>query len=59
MCERTVSVRIASSAAPGPGARAAVPAGPSITVYDAFGNVIYDFGVNIPDGQGDIVVRFL
>jgi hypothetical protein len=31
----------------------------SVTVFDASGNIIYDFGANLEDGQGDIVVNFL
>lgn len=31
----------------------------SLTVYDPFGNILYDFGVNMLDGQGDIDVNFL
>ena len=28
----------------------------SVTVFDPFGNIIYDFGANLNDGEGDIIV---
>jgi hypothetical protein len=31
----------------------------AVTVFDGFGNILYDFGVNLMDGEGDIVVNFL
>jgi hypothetical protein len=31
----------------------------SLTVYDAEENIIYDFGANLNDGEGDIIVNFL
>jgi len=31
----------------------------AVTVFDARGNIVYDFGENLDDGEGDIIVNWL
>ena len=54
--EPTIVVRATiAPAVPGSGA----PDIYGLTVFDPFGTIIYDFGANLMDGEGDIVVNFL
>jgi hypothetical protein len=55
--EPVIAVRatIAPAIPPGPGS----PDIYSLTVFDATGTIIYDFGANLNDGEGDIVTKLL
>jgi hypothetical protein len=31
----------------------------TVTIFDGVGNILYDFGANLTDGEGDIIVNWL